>query len=50
MSWLGLVLVVVGIWLAIKQVGVALRVGMVLLVALGLWLVLGPYLGLPAPF
>lgn len=48
MSWLGLVLVIVGIWLAVKVVGVLLRIGLVLLVVLGLYLLLGPYLGLPA--
>ena len=50
MSWLGLLLVAIGIWLAIKLVGVALRVGMVLLVIVGLWIFLGPVLGLPSPF
>ena len=50
MSWLGLVLVVVGIYLAIKLAGFLLRLGMVLLVLFGLYLLLGPYLGLPAVF
>jgi hypothetical protein len=48
MSWLGLLLVIVGIWLAIKVVGVLLRIGLVLLVVFGLYLLLGPHLGLPA--
>ena len=50
MSWLGLVLVVVGVWLAIKLVGALLKLAMIALVVVGLWMLLGPYIGLPAPF
>jgi hypothetical protein len=50
MSWLGILLVVVGVILAIKVVGVVLRIGFWLLVAVGLYLVLAPLLGLPALF
>ena len=50
MSWLGLVLVVVGVWLAIKLVGALLKLAKTALVVVGLWMLLGPYIGLPAPF
>lgn len=50
MSLLGIVLVIVGIWLAIKLVGAFLKVAMILLVVFGLWILIGPYVGLPAPF
>lgn len=48
MSLLGMVLVVVGIVLAIKVAGVAIRLLMIVLVIAGLYLVFGPMLGLPA--
>ncbi|QDH70251.1 DUF4175 domain-containing protein [Marilutibacter alkalisoli] len=49
MSWLGIVLIVLGIWLAFKVTGCLLKVlvwGLVLLCAY--WL-LAPLLGLPWP-
>jgi hypothetical protein len=48
MSLLGIVLVVIGIVVAVKVAGVVLRLLMVLLVLAGLYLLLGPMLGLPA--
>ena len=50
MSWLGIVLIVVGIIVAIKVAGFVLRLLMVVLVLAGLYLLLGPMLGLPALF
>ena len=50
MSLLGIVLVVLGVWLAFKLVGALLKLAMVALVVVGLWMLVGPYLGLPAPF
>lgn len=50
MSWIGIVLVVVGIYLAIKVAGFALKL-LLWAVVLGVayWL-LAPMLGLPTPF
>ena len=45
MSWLGIALVVIGIFIAIKVVGVVVRIGMLLLIVAGLYLVFGPMLG-----
>ncbi len=50
MSWLGILLVVIGIVVAVKVAGALLKVLMVLLIVAGLYLVLGPMLGLPALF
>ena len=50
MSWLGIVLIVVGIIVAVKVAGFVLRLAMVVLVLAGLYLLLGPMLGLPALF
>jgi hypothetical protein len=48
MSWLGIVLIVLGIVLTVKVVGFALRLIFATTVLAGLCLVLGPRLGLPA--
>ena len=45
MSWLGIALVVIGIIVAIKVVGFVVRIGMLLLIIAGLYLVFGPMLG-----
>ena len=45
MSWLGIALVVIGIIVAIKVVGFMVRIGMLLLIIAGLYLVFGPMLG-----
>lgn len=50
MSLFGIVLVIVGIWLAIKLAGAFLKLAMIVLVVVGLWILVGPYVGLPAPF
>jgi len=44
-SWLGIALVVIGVFIAIKVVGVVVRIGMLLLVVAGLYLAFGPMLG-----
>ena len=49
MSWIAIVMIVVGIYLAIKVAGFALKLGMWLLVAAGVYWLLAPYLGLPFP-
>lgn len=49
-SWLGLVMVVVGIYLAIKVAGFALKLVLWLVVIAGAYWLLAPYLGLPFPF
>ena len=50
MSWLGIVLVVVGIYLALKVTGFAVKLLMWALVLFGAYWFLAPYLGLPALF
>ena len=47
MSWLGIVLVVVGIWLALKVVGFVLKLVMLALVLFGGYWFLAPHLGMP---
>ena len=48
MSIVGIVLIVLGIILAIKVAGFALRLIFAIVVLAGLYLVFGPMLGLPA--
>jgi hypothetical protein len=50
MSWLGIVLIVLGIYLALKVAGFALKLAMWVLVIVGVYWLLSPYLGLPVPF
>ena len=50
MSWLGIVLIVLGIYLALKVAGFALKLAMWVLVIAGVYWLLAPYLGLPVPF
>jgi hypothetical protein len=50
MSWVGIVLIVVGLYLALKVAGFVLKLAMWGLVLLGVYWLLAPYLGLPAPF
>jgi len=50
MSWLAIIVVIVGIYLAIKVVGVLFKFGLILLVLAAVYWLAAPYLGLPAPF
>ena len=50
MSWLGIVLVLVALYLAMKVVGVVLKLLMWGLVLFGLYWFLAPHLGLPPVF
>ncbi|MEP6634120.1 MAG: hypothetical protein ABJA62_07910 [Luteimonas sp.] len=50
MSWLGIVLVVVGLYFALKVAGFALKLAMWALVLFGAYWFLAPYLGLPQIF
>ena len=50
MSWVGIVLVVVGLYLALKVAGFALKLLMWALVLFGSYWFLAPHLGWPAPF
>jgi len=50
MSWLGIVLIVLGLYLALKVAGFALKLAMWALVLFGLYWLLAPLLGLPALF
>ena len=47
MSWMGLVIAIIGIWLALKVVGVFFKLAMWALVLFGLYWFLAPHLGLP---
>lgn len=49
MSWIGIVVVVVAGWLALKAVGLVVKLALWALVLFGLWWFLAPYLGLPGP-
>ena len=50
MSWLGIVIVIIGVSLALKVVGVFFKLAMWALVLVGLYWFLAPHLGLPWPF
>ena len=50
MSWLGMLLIVLGIYLALKVAGFALKLVMWVLVLAGVYWLLAPYLELPVPF
>ena len=50
MSWIAIALIVVGIYLAIKVAGFALKLVMWLLVLGTAYWLLAPILGLPTPF
>lgn len=50
MSWLGIVLVVVGLYLAFKVAGLMMKLLMWALVAVGLYWLLAPSLGWPSLF
>ena len=49
MSWVGIALIVVGLWLALKLAGFALRLAMWALVLFGVYWLLAPMLGWPRP-
>lgn len=50
MNWLGMLLIVLGIYLALKVAGFALKLAMWVLVIAGVYWLLAPYVGLPIPF
>ena len=50
MSWLGIILVIVGLYLAFKVAGFFLKLLMWALVILGIYWFAAPYLGLPQIF
>ena len=50
MSWMGVLLVVVCLYLALKVAGFALKLALWALVLFGLYWLLAPMLGLPALF
>ncbi|KFN44793.1 hypothetical protein [Arenimonas oryziterrae] len=49
MSWIAILVVIVGIYLAIKVVGFMFKLAMWALVIGGLYWLAAPYLGLPLP-
>lgn len=50
MSLVGIVLIIVGIYLALKVAGFMLKLAMWVLVIAGVYWLLAPYLELPLPF
>lgn len=50
MNWVGIVVVIVCIWLALKVTGVFFKLALWALVLFGAWWFLAPMLGLPKPF
>ncbi|MFA6984638.1 MAG: hypothetical protein WC213_00330 [Arenimonas sp.] len=50
MSWLAIVIVIIGIYLALKVVGFLFKFAMILLVLFALYWLAAPYLGMPPPF
>ena len=50
MSWVGIALVVIGLYLALKVAGFAMKLAMWALVLVGAYWVLAPRMGWPWPF
>ena len=50
MSWLGIVLVIIGLYFAFKVAGFFLKLAMWALVILGIYWLVGPHLGWPQLF
>ena len=50
MSWVGVVLLVLGVWLALKVAGMLLSLLLWAVVAAGIYWFVAPYLHLPQPF
>jgi hypothetical protein len=50
MHWLGIAMMVVGLYLALKVAGTVLKLLMWALVLVGAYLFASPLLGLPSPF
>ena len=50
MNWVGIVLVVIGLYLALKVAGFAMKLALWALVLVGAYWLLAPHLGLPWPF
>ena len=50
MSWIGIALVILALWLALKVAGFALKLLLWAVVLAGVYWVFAPVLGLPRPF
>lgn len=50
MSWLGIVVAIVCIWLALKVIGFAMKLALWAVALAALYWFAAPYLGLPMPF
>ena len=50
MSWIGIALVVIGLYLALKVTDFAMKLAMWALVLVGAYWVLAPHMGWPWPF
>ena len=49
MTWVGILMVVLGLWLALKVAGFFLKLLLWAVVLFGLYWLLAPHLGLPLP-
>ncbi|MBC7656444.1 MAG: hypothetical protein H7147_04630, partial [Frankiaceae bacterium] len=47
MSVLAIIVIIVGIWLALKVVGALFKLGLVLVVVLAVYWLIAPFLGMP---
>ena len=50
MSWLAIVIMIIGIYLAIKVAGFVFKLALIVLVIAALYWLVSPYLGTPPPF
>ena len=50
MTWVGILLLIVGIWLAFKVVGALFKALLWIAVLVGLYWLAAPFLGMPRPF
>jgi hypothetical protein len=50
MTWVGILLLIVGIWLAFKVVGALFKLLLWVAVLVGLYWLAAPFLGMPRPF
>ena len=49
MSWLGIVVIIVGLYLAFKVVGMALKVALWIVLVIAAYWLLAPFFGWPPP-
>ncbi len=50
MSWIAILLIIVGLWLALKVVGFVLKVAVWVIAIVAIYWLVAPHFGLPWPF